>query len=205
MSNNHQKIKNICPREKTVSQIMRSCRLNQNPKLVWFTGLSGAGKSTLANAVESRLFDNGFMTYFLDVEDVQTGLNKDLSFSEADRVENMRRVAEVCKFLLDSGLLVFSAFISPFRSERQMVANLVGRENFIEVFVDCPLEICEQRDVKGLYKRARAGELKYFSGIDSPYEAPIHPDVHIRSDQEEIKESSEKVIFSIIDSISYEY
>lgn len=195
----------IHPSTFKISKELRSGRLNQAPKLVWFTGLSGSGKSTLANAVETRLFDNGFLTYLLDGDDVRIGLNRDLGFSDEDRVENIRRIAEVSKLMLDAGLLVFCAFISPFRSDRQMIADLVGKENFIEVFVDCPIEICEQRDVKGLYKRARAGELKYFTGIDSPYEAPMHPDVHIRSDQEEIKESSEKVIFSIIDSISLEY
>jgi len=187
-----------------VSQKLRSGRLNQTPKLVWFTGLSGSGKSTLANAVETRLFDNGFLTYLLDGDNVRAGLNKDLGFTEKDRIENIRRIAEVSNLFLDAGLLVFSAFISPYRSERAMIAELVGNENFIEVFVDCPLEICEERDVKGLYQKARAGEIKNFTGIDSPYEAPINPDVHIRSDQEELKESTEKVIFSIIDLISYD-
>lgn len=202
---NFQDPSHICPQEKTVSQVMRSCRLNQNPKLIWFTGLSGAGKTTIANTVESRLFDNGFLTYLLDENEFRSGLNRDLGFNEKDMAENMRRIAEVSKILLDTGLLVFSSFISPYRSERAMVAELVGKENFIEVFVDCPLEICEKRDVKGLYKKARVGEIKDFTGIDSPYESPLSPDVHIYSDREDIKESSEKVIFSIIDSISYEY
>jgi adenylylsulfate kinase len=167
------------------------------------TGLSGSGKSTLANAVESKLFEEGFHTYLLDGDNIRTGLNKDLGFSNEDRIENIRRIAEVAKLMMDAGLLVVSAFISPFREERAMIADLVGEKNFLEVFVDCPLEICEQRDVKGLYQKARAGIIKNFTGIDSPYEAPIHPKVHIHSDQEELADSVNRVLEVILEDVKY--
>lgn len=180
-----------------VSSVQRKKRLNQSPKLIWFTGLSGSGKSTLANAVESQLFEDGYMTYLLDGDNIRTGLNKDLSFSNEDRIENIRRIAEVAKLMMDAGILVVSAFISPFREERDMIANLVGKENFLEVFVDCPIEICEKRDVKGLYAKARSGVIKNFTGIDSPYEEPLNPTVHIHSDKEELSNSVIKVIKNI--------
>ncbi|MDG1278227.1 MAG: adenylyl-sulfate kinase [Algoriphagus sp.] len=186
-----------------VSQEDRSRRLNQRSKLIWFTGLSGSGKSTLANAVESRLFDQGFLTYLLDGDNIRTGLNKDLGFSDEDRVENIRRIAEVAKLMLDAGMVVLSAFISPFREERVLIAQLVGEDNFIEVFVDCPLEVCEQRDVKGLYQKARHGIIKNFTGIDSPYEPPLRPTVHINSDQEVLQDSVEKITLSILNSLIY--
>lgn len=186
-----------------VSGEQRKKRLKQTPKLIWFTGLSGSGKSTLANAVESQLFEDGYMTYLLDGDNIRTGLNKDLGFSDEDRIENIRRIAEVAKLMMDAGLLVVSAFISPFREEREMIAELVGKDNFLEVFVDCPLEVCEQRDVKGLYAKARKGIIKNFTGIDSPYEKPIEPAVHIFSDQEELPNSVIKVIKTISANISH--
>ncbi len=195
-------VNNIHPSDFKISKVDRTNRLNQNPKLIWFTGLSGSGKSTLANAVEARLFDNGFLTYLLDGDNIRTGLNKDLGFSSEDRIENIRRIAEVSKLMMDAGILVVSAFISPFREEREMIAQLVGESNFLEVFVDCPLEICEQRDVKGLYQKARAGMIKNFTGIDSPYEAPLSPSMHIHSDKEELKDSVQKVVLSILTDIS---
>lgn len=186
-----------------VSSEQRKGRLKQSPKLIWFTGLSGSGKSTLANAVEAQLFEEGYMTYLLDGDNIRTGLNKDLGFSDEDRIENIRRIAEVAKLMMDAGLLVVSAFISPFREEREMIAKLVGEENFLEVFVDCPIEVCEQRDVKGLYAKARKGIIKNFTGIDSPYEEPLHPAVHIHSDQEELNKSVQKVIQTISATISH--
>lgn len=186
-----------------ISQRDRSKRLNQTPKLIWFTGLSGSGKSTLANAVEGRLFENGYHTYLLDGDNVRTGLNKELGFSDEDRVENIRRIAEVSKLMMDAGLLVISAFISPFRKERSMIAKLVGEENFLEVFVDCPIEVCEERDVKGLYQKARAGIIKNFTGIDSPYDVPLNPKVHIHSDKEELQASVERVIELILVDVKY--
>jgi bifunctional enzyme CysN/CysC len=145
-------------------------------KVIWFTGLSGSGKSTLANALEVELHANGYRTYLLDGDNVRQGLNKDLGFTDADRVENIRRIAEVAKLMMDAGLIVMTAFISPFRRERQMARELIGEENFVEVFVSTPLEVCEQRDVKGLYKKARSGQLPNLSGVGSPYEPPKEKD-----------------------------
>jgi bifunctional enzyme CysN/CysC len=151
-------------------------RLNGHPgKVIWLTGLSGSGKSTLANALEKVLHAQGKRTYILDGDNIRQGLNKDLGFTDADRVENIRRVAEVAKLMMDAGLIVMTAFISPFRAEREMARELIGAENFIEVFVDTPLEICEQRDPKGLYKKARSGQLPNMTGINSPYERPLNP------------------------------
>jgi bifunctional enzyme CysN/CysC len=147
--------------------------------VVWFTGLSGSGKSTLANLLEVALYRNGQRTYLLDGDNVRQGLNKDLGFTDADRVENIRRVAEVAKLMCDAGMVVITAFISPFRTERQMARELIGAGNFKEIYVSTPLAVCEQRDPKGLYKRARAGEIPNMTGIGSAYEAPLAPDMEV--------------------------
>jgi bifunctional enzyme CysN/CysC len=149
-------------------------------KLVVVTGLSGSGKSTIANLLEKRLHTDGRHTYLLDGDNVRHGLNRDLGFTEADRVENIRRVAEVARLMVDAGLIVLVSFISPFESERRMARGLFGEDEFVEVFVDTPLEVCEERDAKGLYAKARRGELKNFTGIDSPYEVPERADIHLR-------------------------
>ena len=154
---------------------------NQTPRLLWFTGLSGSGKSTIANEVEKLLFTMNRHTFLLDGDNVRHGLNRDLGFTEADRIENIRRVGEVAKLMVDAGLIVLTAFISPFRAERQMVRDLLPEGEFIEIFVDTPLEVAEARDVKGLYKKARAGQLKNFTGIDSPYEAPESPEIRVNT------------------------
>jgi bifunctional enzyme CysN/CysC len=152
-------------------------RLNGHPcKVIWFTGLSGSGKSTIANALEKELHAQGRRTYILDGDNIRQGLNKDLGFTDADRIENIRRVAEVAKLMMDAGLIVMTAFISPFRAEREMARELIGTKQFIEVFVDTPLEVCEQRDPKGLYKKARSGQLPNMTGINSPYERPLNPE-----------------------------
>ncbi|MGE9551526.1 adenylyl-sulfate kinase [Erwinia amylovora] len=151
--------------------------------LLWFTGLSGSGKSTVAGALEQALHQLGVSTYLLDGDNVRHGLCRDLGFSDEDRKENIRRVGEVARLMVDAGLVVLSAFISPHRAERQMVRDMLGEGRFIEIFVDTPLAICEQRDPKGLYKKARAGELRNFTGIDSVYEAPAEPEIHLNGEQ----------------------
>lgn len=150
----------------------RAMRLRQEPCVLWFTGLSGAGKSTLAGLVESALFRQGYLTYVLDGDNIRHGLCGDLTFTDRDRSENIRRVGEVSKLLIDAGLIVLTAFISPFRRDRALVRDLVGADRFVEIFVDAPLEVCEARDVKGLYRKARSQRIPRFTGIDSPYERP---------------------------------
>lgn len=162
-----------------VDKTARSRIKHQMPKCVWFTGLSGSGKSTIANLVEKRLLALGHHTYILDGDNVRHGLNKDLGFTDEDRVENIRRVAEVAKLMVDAGLIVLVSFISPFRAERRMARDLFTEGEFLEVFIDTPLKVAEQRDVKGLYAKARAGEIKNFTGIDSPYEVPESPEVKL--------------------------
>jgi adenylylsulfate kinase len=179
----------LYPIQTKVSFDQRQKLLNQRPKLIWFTGLSGSGKSTLAVQLEAQLFAQGFKTYLLDGDNIRTGLNRDLSFTEEGRVENIRRIGEVAKLFLDAGVIVLSAFISPFNADREQVRRIVGKENYIEVFVNAPLEVCEQRDVKGLYKKARAGEVKNFTGIDSPYEAPVNPDLTINTHERSVEDS----------------
>ena len=165
-------------------------RLNGHPgKVLWFTGLSGSGKSTLANALEVELHARGIHTYILDGDNVRQGLNRDLGFTDTDRVENIRRIAEVAKLMMDAGLIVMTSFISPFRGERDLARELIGPENFVEIFVDTPLEVCEQRDVKGLYKKAREGKIPNMTGVNSPYEAPLAPDVTVRTQETPLAES----------------
>lgn len=166
----------------------------QKPCVLWFTGLSGSGKSTVANAVESLLLENGNHSYLLDGDNVRHGLNKDLSFSEDDRVENIRRIGEVTKLFTDAGLIVLSAFISPFRADREQVRKIHEKGAFIEVFVDTPLKVCEQRDPKGLYKKARAGDIKNFTGLDSPYEAPEAPEIHLKTDQQSVNKLAQQAL-----------
>ena len=180
---------NIYPIQTKVSLGQRQALLKQRATLVWFTGLSGSGKSTLAVQLEAQLHALGFKTYLLDGDNVRAGLNKDLTFTDAGRVENIRRIGEVSKLMLDAGVIVLSAFISPFQADRSQVRDIVGAENYIEVFVDAPIEVCEQRDVKGLYKKARAGEVKNFTGIDSPYERPEKADVVVRTHETSVDES----------------
>ena len=169
--------------------------------VIWMTGLSGAGKSTLANEIEKILHKKGAHTYILDGDNLRGGLNRDLGFSDLDRSENIRRVGEVAKLMVDSGTIVISAFISPFETERQTTRNLFKAGEFIEVFIDTPLEICEKRDVKGLYKKARAGEITDFTGIDSPYERPSAPEITVSTD----KLQPEQTAREICDSIQKKY
>ena len=176
-----------------VDKASRAGLMGQAGRVVWLTGLSGSGKSTIANLVEKKLLADGRHTYLLDGDNVRHGLNKDLGFTDADRVENIRRVAEVAKLMVDAGLIVLVSFISPFRAERQMARDLVAAGEFIEVYVDTPLAVAESRDVKGLYKKARAGELKNFTGIDSPYEAPESPEVRVDTTAMSPAEAAERI------------
>jgi len=170
---------NIVWHDHAVDKRSRSEQKGQKPLVIWFTGLSGAGKSTLAGALEQALAARGKHTYLLDGDNVRHGLCGDLGFDDAARQENIRRVGEVAKLMVDAGLIVLTAFISPFRAERDLVRNLLGADEFVEVFVDAPLAVCEERDPKGLYKKARAGEIRNFTGIDSAYEAPENPEIHL--------------------------
>ncbi|WP_423379431.1 sulfate adenylyltransferase subunit CysN [Burkholderia sp. LMG 32019] len=177
-----------------VDRAARAVQKAQTPRIVWLTGLSGAGKSTIANLVEKRLHALGKHTYLLDGDNVRHGLNRDLGFTEADRVENIRRVAEVARLMLDAGLITLVSFISPFRSEREMARALVGPDEFVEVFVDTPLSVAEERDPKGLYKKARRGELKHFTGIDSPYEPPAQPELRVDTVAESPEEAADRIV-----------
>ena len=177
-----------------VDKTARAAQKGQKPVLLWFTGLSGAGKSTIANLVEKKLFALGRHSYLLDGDNVRHGLNKDLGFTEADRVENIRRVAEVARLMVDAGLIVITAFISPFRAERRMARALLAESEFIEVHVDTPLAVAEERDVKGLYKKARRGELANFTGIDSPYEAPEAPEIRLDTTSLAAEQAADRVI-----------
>jgi bifunctional enzyme CysN/CysC len=171
----------------------------QKPAVLWFTGLSGAGKSTIANLVEKKLVAQGKHTFLLDGDNVRHGLNKDLGFTETDRIENIRRVGEVARLMADAGLIVLSAFISPFRAEREMVRRMMRHGEFIEIFVDTPLAEAEKRDVKGLYAKARSGELPNFTGIDSPYEAPEQPDIHVDTTAMSAEQSADAIVAALID------
>ena len=157
--------------------------------LLWFTGLSGSGKSTLANLVEIELYKKGLSTYILDGDNVRQGINKDLSFAPKHRSENIRRIAEISNLMLDAGVITLAAFVSPYKKDREVVKQIVGPDKFIEIYVNTTLEACESRDVKGLYKKARAGEIKNMTGISAPYQAPTHPDLEIITDGQTIQES----------------
>ncbi len=176
-----------------VNQAARAAIKQQTPRCIWFTGLSGSGKTTIANHLEKQLHAQGLHTYILDGDNVRHGLNRDLGFTEADRIENIRRVAEVAKLMLDAGLVVLVSFISPFRADREIARSLFKEGEFAEVFVDTSLAQCEQRDPKGLYAKARRGELKNFTGIDSPYEVPLKPDVHLQTDTADAAELATQV------------
>jgi bifunctional enzyme CysN/CysC len=180
-----------------LNKATRAAQKHQTPRCVWLTGLSGSGKSTLANLLEKRLFAEGKHTYVLDGDNVRHGLNRNLGFTEADRVENIRRVAEVARLMVDAGLIVVVSFISPFAADRAMARSLFAPDEFIEVFVDTPLEECERRDVKGLYAKARKGELKNFTGIDSPYEAPSQADVHLQTAQLSLDQCVDSLMTSL--------
>jgi len=182
----------------TVTRERRENRNKNRGAVVWFTGLSGAGKSTIAHSLEEQLFQTGCLSYVFDGDNVRHGLCSDLGFSAEDRTENIRRIAEMCRLFVDAGVIALTAFISPLHSDREMVRKLMG-EDFIEVFCRCPIEVCEARDVKGLYKKARAGEIKDFTGISAPYEAPEKADLVIDTDKNSLEESVNMVMNLLLD------
>ena len=186
--------KNIVPHAYQVSIDDRHKLNKHNSFLIWFTGLSGSGKSTIANALELELYKMGIKTYTLDGDNIRKGLNKDLTFSANDRTENIRRIAEVANLMVHSGLIVLAAFVSPYRKDRENIKSIVGKLNFVEVYVNTSIEECERRDVKGLYKKARLGEINDMTGISSPYEVPDYPDIEIKTENESINESVKKII-----------
>ena len=188
------KSRNVVWHEHKVGKRQRANQKAQRPCVIWLTGLSGSGKSTLANALEQRLFQRGYHSYLLDGDNVRHGLNQDLGFSTADRVENIRRIGEVAALFVDAGLIVITAFISPFRADRTMVRALVPEGEFIEVYVHASLEACERRDPKGLYAKARAGVIKDFTGIDSPYEPPERPELVIDTERDSVELCVERVL-----------
>ena len=185
-----------------ITKTQRAAALNQKPVILWMTGLSGSGKSTIANAVELQLNQKGFHTFLLDGDNIRHGLNKDLGFTEADRIENIRRIGEVSKLMTDAGLIVITAFISPFESERNMVREMIEVSEFVEIFIDTPLQVAEKRDVKGLYAKARAGELKNFTGIDSPYERPSNPEIIIDTTKSSVDEAADTIVTYYLSSIT---
>ena len=195
-----QKATNITWHEATVTAEDREKLLNQKGCVIWFTGLSGSGKSTLANAVEQVLHQQGHHTYVLDGDNVRHGLNKNLGFSPEDREENIRRIGEVAKLFSDAGTIVMTAFISPYCADRDQARALIAEDRFVEVFVDCPLDVCEERDTKGLYKKARAGEIKEFTGISAPYEPPLTPEVTVNTAALSIEECAQAVVDALVNA-----
>lgn len=178
--------------------------LRQRARVIWLTGLSGAGKTTIAKGLEKDLYNRGYLSQVLDGDNIRSGINNNLSFSEEDRRENIRRIAEVSKLLMNSGIITINSFISPTAEIREMAMEIIGRENFIEVFVDAPIEVCERRDVKGLYKKAREGKLKDFTGIDSPFEVPEHPDIVINTAQCSVDQSKSLILDFVLPRVKFE-
>ncbi len=176
--------------------------LNQKSKVLWLTGLSGSGKSTIAQELERKLYNEGFLCQVLDGDNIRSGINSNLGFTIEDREENIRRIAEIGKLYLHSGLITICSFISPTKVSRDFAKSTIGADDFIEVYINAPLEVCESRDVKGLYEKARAGEIKGFTGIDSPYEAPVSPDVEIKTDECTVEEAAQKIFDNVIAKIA---
>jgi len=194
MTDKKQSSDNVVWHQQNITTEQRTEQNGHKPAVLWYTGLSGSGKSTVANAVDQKLFEMNCHTYVLDGDNVRHGLNGDLTFSDKDRVENIRRIGEVSKLFVDAGLLVSTAFISPFGSDRKMVRDLMANGQFIEIFVDTPIEVCEKRDPKGLYKKARNGEIKNFTGIDSAYDVPTNPEIHLRTADLTVEECADIII-----------
>lgn len=185
---------NITPQDYQITVSDRRDKNRHNSFLVWFTGLSGSGKSTIANLVERRLFELGVCTYSLDGDNIRGGINKNLSFSPDDRTENIRRIAEIANLMVDGGMVVLAAFISPYKKDRENIKKILKDVNFVEVYVNTSVTECERRDVKGLYKKARAGEIKNMTGVSAPYEAPENPDIEIKTEEETIAQAVDKIV-----------
>ena len=188
---------NLTPVNFQISRTKKEALNGHKSFVVWLTGFSGSGKSTVANQLEIALFEKGVRSFCLDGDNTRLGINKDLGFSSADRTENIRRVAEMAKLFLESGTIVITSFISPLISDREMAKKIIGSTDFVEVFINCPLSICEQRDVKGLYAKARKGEIKDFTGIDSPFEAPLNSDIELFTNQNSSQECVEIILEKI--------
>jgi len=178
--------------------------LRQRSKVIWMTGLSGAGKTTIAKYLDEALYKQGFVAQILDGDNIRSGINNNLSFSDEDRYENIRRIAEVSKLFINCGIIIINSFISPTEEIRNMALEIIGKDNFIEVYVNAPIEVCEKRDTKGLYAKARRGEIKNFTGIDSPFEIPEHADITLNTDQQSIEESVDKMLEYLLPVIRYE-
>lgn len=191
----------IIPHSHAISAVDRRTLHGHNSFVIWFIGLSGSGKSTLASLLEQKLYQKGMSTYILDGDNIRSGLNKDLDFSESSRRENIRRIGEVAHLMVDAGLITITAFISPFHEEREMVRQMVGDDRYIEVYVDCPLEECEKRDVKGLYAKARKGEISSFTGISSPFEIPQNPDVTVKTAEMSVEDGVEQIMKAITEKL----
>ena len=185
---------NIIPHDYRISKNDRQNNNNHNSFLIWFTGLSGSGKSTIANVVEQELYKKGIKTYTLDGDNIRKKINRDLTFTPEDRTENIRRIAEISNLMIDAGLVVLAAFVSPYKKDREDIRSIVKDVNFVEIFINTSVEECERRDVKGLYKKARAGDIKNMTGISSPYEAPDKPDVEIKTEKETIKDAVDRIV-----------
>lgn len=194
------KSRNIFRHESNVTRGEREERNQHRGLTLWFTGLSGSGKSTVSVALEEKLHELGCHTYLLDGDNVRTGMNRDLGFSPEDRIENIRRIGEMARLFRDAGVINLTAFISPYRQDRQMARALSSNGDFVEVFVDCALDVCEQRDPKGLYKKARDGAIPNFTGISAPYEAPENPEIHIHTDKQAVAESVEQILAWLADN-----
>ena len=186
--------KNIFKHSYSVNRDSRKKLKQHQSILLWFTGLSGSGKSTIANCVEQELHKNSIHTYTLDGDNIRKGLNSDLSFSSEDRSENIRRIAETAHLMIDAGLVVLAAFVSPYRNDRDQIRNIVGDDNMVEIYINTSIEECERRDVKGLYKKARKGEIKNMTGISAPYESPLHPDIQINTEEVTVVDATKQII-----------
>ena len=186
--------KNIVKHSYSVNLDSRKKLKQHQSILLWFTGLSGSGKSTIANCVEQELHKNSIHTYTLDGDNIRKGLNSDLSFSPEDRSENIRRIAETAHLMIDAGLVVLAAFVSPYRNDRDHIRNIVGDDNMVEIYINTSIEECERRDVKGLYKKARKGEIKNMTGISAPYESPLHPDIQINTEEVTVVDATKQII-----------